>query len=602
MELIYICYADRDGRLIDLNVSDEFWVQTIDKEILIERDSIRTVPNFFGERVSNVSAYVGPNGVGKTTGICQALMKHRSYDYRVIIYRVEEQLILYLQPDSKYNIVNNSGLNTNNQNIEELDDRIPLQEGSQSITYRIDFSKVGLIPIYYSSSLSDAHLNISSFRSDISTVGMIGREWEENEDSILNFRDSEMVRQLGFLNSEIGKKFESELFEMNPKILVAHQTNNILPGVKELLEIPVFKRIYQELGKKGGVTIVDEWPNAPKILIVLWTFMRYQPSMLTDDIFRYLKDLDVSFDHDSIQKIEKNSEQLNLNVFIGGLIDFLNKNISEFSGFSVRGNLLEDSYPNLSLSITNWAFYIDKSHYKELSALLNKARSQGKNDFRFNWTISSGEYSMLALYSRLFGEDNLKYDKNHVLLVIDEGDASFHPEWSRQFVYSILKWVPQILINAKSIQIVLTTHSPYILSDLPGKNVFKLTSSINGLHIQRLKEESFASNVHSLLKDSFFLNSTIGRFAKEQINKFVLPLSELVTELDSESPDENRVDILRSRLMEFGGYEFVGMIGDEVVRNKLQLMFARGMQMDHSSAMIEYYEKRIEELKKVSND
>ncbi|MBI4312523.1 MAG: AAA family ATPase [Chloroflexi bacterium] len=68
----------------------------------------------------------------------------------------------------------------------------------------------------------------------------------------------------------------------------------------------------------------------------------------------------------------------------------------------------------------------------------------------------AGEYSTLALWSRL-----QTVDPNSLVLV-DEVEASLHPRAQRRIIHFLL-W----LARQKRLQVVLTSHSPYILAELP---------------------------------------------------------------------------------------------------------------------------------------
>ena len=72
-----------------------------------------------------------------------------------------------------------------------------------------------------------------------------------------------------------------------------------------------------------------------------------------------------------------------------------------------------------------------------------------------------------------------------------------------------------MLENIKSIHLIIVTHSPYVLSDIPRTNVLALKKDekkpIEGLH-------TFGANVYDMLKDSFFLEGgAMGMFAQWEV-------------------------------------------------------------------------------------
>jgi len=68
--------------------------------------------------------------------------------------------------------------------------------------------------------------------------------------------------------------------------------------------------------------------------------------------------------------------------------------------------------------------------------------------------------------------------------------------------------------------IIITTHSPFLLSDIPQSNVLYLE---NGEVVDKSKMRNpFAANVNDILYQSFFLcNGFMGEFAKQKIIKMV---------------------------------------------------------------------------------
>ena len=67
----------------------------------------------------------------------------------------------------------------------------------------------------------------------------------------------------------------------------------------------------------------------------------------------------------------------------------------------------------------------------------------------------------------------------------------------------------------KKIQLVVATHSPIILSDIPKDNIIRLK---RGIGIVAGEECTFGANIGKLFYDSFFLQEgSIGRFARHEI-------------------------------------------------------------------------------------
>jgi hypothetical protein len=138
-------------------------------------------------------------------------------------------------------------------------------------------------------------------------------------------------------------------------------------------------------------------------------------------------------------------------------------------------------------------------------------------------TVQSAIYHLNNLQSaHLGGNDRLKYEA--INLVYDEIELYFHPEYQRRFVTYLLKAFERMFLNGqshiKTINILLLTHSPFILSDIPSENIMLLE-----LHERSKRSvpcvaasETFAANINDLLADSFFLKETLmGEFAETEI-------------------------------------------------------------------------------------
>lgn len=168
----------------------------------------------------------------------------------------------------------------------------------------------------------------------------------------------------------------------------------------------------------------------------------------------------------------------------------------------------------------------------------------------FDWGLSSGEGNMLRLFSNLFhifdrdySSDQYRYcriyndewaNKNQgsshactsVMLFLDEADLTLHPEWQRRLIHVLTASLPLIYPNscAKDMQLILSTHSPLLLGDIPRENICYL-----GHGAGEAAEETFGQNIHTLLKDSFFLdNGTVGEFASSKINGIAARLEEIL--------------------------------------------------------------------------
>ena len=113
-----------------------------------------------------------------------------------------------------------------------------------------------------------------------------------------------------------------------------------------------------------------------------------------------------------------------------------------------------------------------------------------------------------------------RFNGKTIIILLDEPDMQLHPEWQQKFIRIILNLL-HVFFSRINFQIILTTHSPILLSDIPKTNVIFIdknsdgTSQVcNGVSFK----ETFAANIHTLYNNGFFLNGVpIGEFAKQKI-------------------------------------------------------------------------------------
>lgn len=139
------------------------------------------------------------------------------------------------------------------------------------------------------------------------------------------------------------------------------------------------------------------------------------------------------------------------------------------------------------------------------------------------WEMSSWEFHILWLIFKIIALYRYTRAEN-ILITLDEPDINLHPEWSRRFIDIIYKffWSSWIFQWEKNIQIIITTHSPLILSDLSPININFLYKDEDKKSAQEFKnsnKSTFLNNLYEILNSPFFISSYIWEFAKSQFEK-----------------------------------------------------------------------------------
>ena len=128
--------------------------------------------------------------------------------------------------------------------------------------------------------------------------------------------------------------------------------------------------------------------------------------------------------------------------------------------------------------------------------------------------MSSGERALMNFMSRvLFAslidkfmpESQFKLQDN-VLLLIDEIDLYLHPEWQRRIIFELIDAVNNQFPD-KTFQIIISSHSPIVLSDIPSANTTYLMRKNGVIAQHKDKTQTFGANIHTLYKDAFFIKN-----------------------------------------------------------------------------------------------
>ncbi|MDO4692218.1 MAG: AAA family ATPase [Porphyromonadaceae bacterium] len=196
------------------------------------------------------------------------------------------------------------------------------------------------------------------------------------------------------------------------------------------------------------------------------------------------------------------------------------------------------------------------------------------------YSSSSYLYHLLNLDSAHESQsDRIKYE--YVNLICDEIELYFHPEYQRQFVDYMLKSIRSMnLKHIKAINILLSTHSPFILSDIPDAHVLYLKEG----KPENRQGETFGANIHELLRDAFFLNGMpIGDFAQKKI----LKLNEKI-EAVTEQTSLEELERLNKE---------ISLIGEPILRRQLLKLLEKRGEHAKSIARVAQLENELNELR-----
>ena len=197
----------------------------------------------------------------------------------------------------------------------------------------------------------------------------------------------------------------------------------------------------------------------------------------------------------------------------------------------------------------------------------------------YHWSyVSSGEYQYAKIWGVLeeYGvrvkmmTQGQKYSEAiqpNLILLLDEPENYMHPEMCRTFIRNL-----NVLLSKRNpnteLQVLISTHSPFMLSDVMASQVIKMDYDENGkCVISESKKPYYAANIHSIMADGFFLEYTIG----EQVRIFLEDKFKLLQRLtcmnrNLSSSEKEELTMIRS---------LIPNIGDALIRHCFCMMLEK---------------------------
>lgn len=118
----------------------------------------------------------------------------------------------------------------------------------------------------------------------------------------------------------------------------------------------------------------------------------------------------------------------------------------------------------------------------------------------------------------------LMLQKKRTLLLLDEPETHFNPDWRSKFINILRKTLEAGGDNFLLKDIILTSHSPFIISDCLPDKVIQFRKSINGVEAisaDNLKFKTFGAGVDYILQRFFGVNSLVSEYSREWIKNVI---------------------------------------------------------------------------------
>ena len=248
-----------------------------------------------------------------------------------------------------------------------------------------------------------------------------------------------------------------------------------------------------------------------------------------------------------------------------------------------KNNKIKLTYDNVFKNLLPPYFYKETKFYKKDSEKIKKPislanLSSGESQL-FN-ALSYAIYHMKNASSKQNSNERIVY--NYANIVFDEAELYYHPEYQRKFIKDLLNIIDKSnLENISSINITLVTHSPFMLSDIPKSNILAL---IKGNVKPEIEFNTLGSNIYDLLKNQFFMESTIGAQTENNINSFLHFYNEAKKDSNFKFNKEDKVFF----------ETLINSIGETYLHSRLHDMLLQLERLSYNDRRIKDYEYKID--------
>lgn len=336
---------------------------------------------------------------------------------------------------------------------------------------------------------------------DISTRRNVSKNYNQVRKGILSYWNE----KYGIINKCLDKEFKDDAFDY-----IVYKTLKIIKNYKKYW--PIFNYLSKEHFTYSGLREKLE-PLAQDY------------SHITKKLFQTINYLVTGMyaDKDNYYNLDVLEREMEVE---GMTVCFKGKNEK------IKQNLLPPPIFDVKLILAN----TDENGTIPFSSI-----SSGERQIAY--TISNLMYHLVNVDSEW--KDNYRKDKNHLEVIkyhymnviFDEVELYYHPEMQRQFMNIMMKVLKSVQFsNIRGINIMVVTHSPFVLSDIPDSNVLCLGEG------EKLVTKTLGGNIMEMLSSSFFMSNSIGDVIKEEVSRIVSMYNRVVRngEILKDEYQENR--------------------------------------------------------------
>ena len=523
------------------NFSDEYKVDFNfeTNELKIDKNS-DYIENFYGQFIYNISPIVGINGTGKTTVL--NIISDYSPD------KFEQD------PDNQYFFLFELGKQEDKVRFKVSPTNLSVKNLPAGETfYRKQDGSFDCDPEHYEGDKNILYVNLQSKGG-----GTIGYRTALNPKGLAMFINSYFwLSDREIISSVLSCSLEIESY-------VLKDYGNSIPRGINAIGFLIYKTIHN--------IFYEEYEFIKKLLSE--SLLSKCEKYLKEDVSDYedsgfnllleiVKELDKNEVKDETRKIRKEYVESIItivNIFIeirenGSLID--SNSASILLKYSNNNRSLFEELNDRLFQHTKSKKLVDKFCYDLNENFNNYYLLQETPDYH----MSTGEGNLIEIFSQLYTYLSMHEESSEdIILLVDELESGMHLEWSRRLIKILINNLSEILEDegkGREIQLIFTTHSPYMLSDIkPGNVIMIEKNQETGYSEGKVLQNTFAKNIQEIMKENL-IDNIYGDFALAKINSMIERLNE------KEEQEGNEEELLKE----------IHLISEPILRNKLLEMY-----------------------------
>ncbi len=618
MKVLFIWIENYKGLSnLGLNFSNEYNISfNKDTNTLSIEDNEDYIEGFFGNKISNLTAIVGKNGVGKSSIISfwtNYLIKgsgNGPTDKSFILHTKDTDDLHLCCAKDKPLIDNKTSkfLNNDNEwpkcdlvvNISSIiDASSPFAENNFYSTGQQEelAGQANLTSYYLLASEPNHDKNSHPFKTHFNSFTT---EEYKRIVSLVQYSVPDQEENLQFKSVKLPKYLKLDLQLVNDSSITIPSPQESNPFEKFILNL---YRVYFE----GIIKTREIFDNEN-------TYLAIEHKEQFKDSYQQLIDIFNSDPSDSslsiIDQIKEKTKQLTT---VDTMYSNLRTNIATLNKLVEKLSLISDDSYNVHKELTtSITLLLNKSTQGDVNEILDflnqfdipiKSHTLTFCHNRFGGTsLSSGEYQLLSMLGRLNSIFKNRDKCNSYTILFDEIDICLHPQWQKEVIKHLIDFINENEAFARQtiqretadkpfVQLIITSHSPFVLSDIPKNCVLLLDKKDDEVIIKSLQKShnTFGMNINELLTDSFFLqDGLMGEFARTKIHKLIEDINTEKEPITTDFYEKYK--------------KHIQIIGEPFLRKKIMELLHSKLEKGLINEMIRQKEKELENLKRLKNN